>query len=522
MASNPTGADAIVVGAGPNGSIAALELARAGRKVLLIDAGPVLRDALFTGRPDRSDVFALRYQLFRLKLLVKGDRHRAFNKFIDQTTGELYVDRAQHPYVTAPGRDFAWPRVRAVGGRGHLWGRVILRYRDEDLARGGWPVSASELASYYGEVEQLLELHPRTLNPLEQQFADAVAARWPERIAQPNRVAGYAAQPLLPMARLALDTGNVELVPSTVAARLSFRSEREVDGVEVVDAVTGARRTIYAPLVVVAGSAFESVRLLLNSSTPHHPGGLGNHSGLLGTRILEHVMLSVLDELPASHRKAEPEYFHNPFHLNEEPHGFYIPSYLSSDCGTDPYGFGVQGTISANTGMVYVGAFGEIRASDRNRLRVDPAKTDANGIPVAAIDFEWSDGDLALYRRAHTDLGEMVDEFERGSGIKLRNPLSARIYHKLVTDRPVPGSNHESGGARMGTEASTSVTDPYGRVWSAPNVFVCDAALFPSLPPQNPTLTSMALTLRAMREAAGERPAPESGVSAANSVANAG
>ena len=179
-----------------------------------------------------------------------------------------------------------------------------------------------------------------------------------------------------------------------------------------------------------------------------------------------------------------------------------MPPYVDADNSADPHGFGVQGTISTDTGMVYVGAFGEIRASDRNRLSVDPAKTDAYGIPVASIDFEWSTDDLALYRRAHGDVGEMVGEFERSSGIKLRKPLSARLYRKLVTERPVPGSNHESGGARMGTDPSTSATDPYGRVWVAPNVFVCDSAVFPSLPPQNPTLTSMALTLRAIREAA--------------------
>jgi len=510
--------DAVVVGAGPNGSWAAKELAEGGLRVALIDAGPILRDALFSGQPDSADLFNPRYHLFRLKALLKGDRHRAFNKFIDRTTSELYLDRARHPYGTAAGNDFSWSRVRAVGGRGHLWGRVMLRFTEDQFHREGceWPIGVADLAPFYDEVETLLELggapsgtpdvpdgryvHDRELNELESAFRDAVAERWPHRRAVVNHVAEYAPAPLSPMLVAARATGNLELRPNTVAASLHHGRNGVIDGVHVVDTTTGERSVLRASFVVLGASAFETTRLLLNSSSDAHPDGVGNRHGLVGTRILEHIMASILDELPASAVRSDPQYVHNPFRLNEEPHGFYIPSYAQAE---EPefgeYGYGVQGTISTDTGLFYVGAFGETRPADRNRLRIDRSKVDRHGIPVADIDFAWSADDVALFERANRAVVEMTDEFQRASGIGLKSPMATRIYHKLVAERPTPGSNHECGGARMGSDPTTSVVDPNGRVWDVPNVVVCDTSVFPSIPQQNPTLTSMALAVRATR-----------------------
>jgi choline dehydrogenase-like flavoprotein len=343
-------------------------------------------------------------------------------------------------------------------------------------------------------------LHDRELNSLEEAFRDAVAERWPHRRAVVNHVAEYPPAPLSPMLVAARTTGNLELVPNTVAASLHHGLNGTIDGVNVVDATTGERSVLKAEFVVLGASAFETTRLLLNSSSDAHPDGVGNGHGLVGTRILEHIMASILDELPPSALRPDPHYRHDPFRLNEEPHGFYIPSYAQTE---EPefgeYGYGVQGTISTDTGLFYVGAFGETRPADRNRLRVDRSKVDRHGIPVAAIDFAWSADDIALFERANRAVVEMTAEFQRASGIGLKSPMATRVYHKLVAERPTPGSNHECGGARMGTDPATSVVDPNGRVWDAPNVVVCDTSVFPSIPQQNPTLTSMALAVRASR-----------------------
>ncbi len=520
--------DAVVVGAGLNGSWAAKELAQGGMRVVVIDAGPVLDEMLIARRPTPRDVFDPRYHLFRLKALLTGDRQTAFNKLMDARTSALYLKRSSDPYGTPSGRDFAWWRVRAVGGRGHLWGRVMLRVTDADLRREGfeWPISAADLAPHYDEVERVMELggapsgrpdvpdgvyvRPRRLNALEASFCDAVAARWPRRRAVVNHVAEYAPSPLSPMLEAALATGNAELRPSTIAASLLQGLGGAIEGVIVVDERTGRRSAIAAGHVVLAASAFETTRLLLNSASDAHPGGVGNGAGLLGARLLEHVVVGIGDKLPESVISADPRYHHNPFFLNEEPHGFYIPSFVQlEEPEHGAFGYGVQGTISPDTGIYYVGAFGEMRPSERNRLRVDTRRTDRHGVPVATIDFSWSPEDLALFQRESRAVAEMTAEFERATELRLQHPLATRLYEKLVSDRPIPGMNHECGGARMGADPATSVSDPRGRLWDAPNVLVCDSAVFPSLPPQNPTLTSMALAVRAARSLVGSKPARE-------------
>ena len=515
-------ADAIVIGAGLNGSWVAKELTCGGMKVALIDAGPILQNSMFAIDRLQADVFNPRYHLFRLTLLLRGETDRAINKFITRQTQKLFLDRRRDPYITPFGREFTWNRVRAVGGRGHLWGRVMLRMTDRQLSAPGfeWPLEYEDLAPYYTEVERMLEMggapslasgvpdgeyvHERSLHPLERQFCDAVLRRRPLRCAVVNHVAQYEPSPLSPMLRVALATGRLQLFPNkTVAILTASGAANLITGVTTVDTMSGAVESFQAPYVVLAASAFESVRILLNSRSEKFPNGVGNGNGLLGTRILEHMMVNISAQLPASMRAKNPTYRHNPFKLNAEPHGFYLPPFSHLEDRGTPYRFdyGVQGTISTDTGLFYLGAFGETVPSDANRLRLDATRKDRSGVPVASVDFSWGAEDLAMGKDAHRALAEMVETFCRDSGIKLKNPLTGRVYNMLAMNGPpVPGSNHECGGARMGRDPATSIVDPYNRIWEAPNVLVCDAACFPSIPHQNPALTTMALAIRAGRQ----------------------
>src|ERR1019366_7786944 len=246
-------ADAIVVGAGLSGSWVAKELTSGGMKVALIDAGPILPDSTFSIDRLQADVFNPRYHLFRLKLLLKGELDRARNKFINSQTHKLFLDRRRDPYVTPVDRDFSWLRVRAVGGRGHLWGRVMLRVTDRQLSAPGfeWPVRYEDLAPYYSEIERLLEMggaasntsevpdgeyiHERSLHPLEHQFCDAVVRRWPLRRAVINHVAEYEPAPLSPMLKGALGTGRLHLFPNkTVATLTTGGAANTITGVTTV------------------------------------------------------------------------------------------------------------------------------------------------------------------------------------------------------------------------------------------------------------------------------------------------
>ena len=513
--------DAVVVGAGLNGSWVAKELTSGGMKVALVDAGAILQEAEFIPARFQSNVFDLKYHLFRIKLLLKGDTDRAFAKFVTSQTSKLFLDRRSEPYLTPPEHDFLWMRVRAVGGRGHLWGRVMLRFTDRQLANSdfSWPMRYADLAPYYDEVEELMEMggapsqtpevpdgryiHERSLHPLETQFRDSVRRRWPDRHVVVNHVAGYAPGPMSPMLKLANETGRLFLQPSKVVTALSMSSNGVATGVTTVCTKSGAVETIRARYVILSASAFESVRILLNTKCERWPNGLSNDNGLVGTRILEHMTDGFLAALPISIRNKKPSYYFNPFKLNAEPHGFYIPPFLPAEKGGAGYrfGYGVQGTISTDTGIFFLCGFGETVPSDANRLRLSESKKDRFGVPVASIDFSWSAEDVAMWKDMRRALGEMTEAFCVDSGIKLEHPLADRARKKLVgRSIPVPGSNHECGGARMGLDPATSVVDSYNRLWGAPNVLVCDTACFPSIPQQNPTLTSMALAIRASRQ----------------------
>jgi choline dehydrogenase-like flavoprotein len=394
----------------------------------------------------------------------------------------------------------------------------MLRVTDRQLSTPGfeWPVRYEDLAPYFSEIERLLEMggaasslaevpdgeyvRERSLHPLEQQFCDAVVRRWPQRRAVVNHVAEYEPAPLSPMLRAALSTNRLHLFPNKVVASLTTdRSTNIVTGVRTVCATSKAIEFFRAPFVVLAACAFESVRILLNSRSEKFPNGVGNSNGLVGSRILEHVMVVVSGQLPASVRAKLPRYNENPFKLNAEPHGFYMPPFAHLENPGPRYRFdyGVQGNISSETGSIYLGAFGETVPSDTNRLQLDATEKDPFGVPRASIDFRWAAEDLAMWHDINYALADMIDLFQRESGIRLERPV---VYNVLAAGRlPAPGSNHESGGARMGHNPASSVVNPYNRVWDAPNVLICDSACFPSIPHQNPTLTMMALAVRASR-----------------------
>jgi choline dehydrogenase-like flavoprotein len=507
--------DAVVIGAGLNGSWVAKELTGGGMKVALIDAGSLLPSILFDqSSQSHSDPTAARNQIHRLKLLLSGDRQRAFNSAAQKETYQLFLSRSLHAYET-PMESFSWSRVRAVGGRGHLWGRVLLRFTDRELA-AGWPIRYSELAPYYSEVEELLRLggaasaletvpdgnyqYDRSLSSLEQRFCDSVSTRWPNRKAVVNHIAGYEPGPLSPMLEAAIRSERLLLVTGKIVSHLANIKRDSVE-IWTIDRNTQKKELWKAPLVFLAASAFESVRILLNSRCGRFPNGLGNDTGLLGRKIMEHVSLNVFQNLPPEFKSNQPSYLHNQFKLNSEPCGFYMPPFASfSRPDGSRVGYGVQGSISSNTGLFYIGSFGEASAPEANRLRLHPIKIDQFGVPQAVIEFHWDQLDLAMWRHMKESTLEMTEAFCADTGVRFRTPLGVRVRNLLVSGRrPIAGSNHEAGGAQMGMNPSSSVVRPDNRLWNADNILVCDSACFPSLPHQNPTLTSMALALRASR-----------------------
>jgi choline dehydrogenase-like flavoprotein len=138
-----------------------------------------------------------------------------------------------------------------------------------------------------------------------------------------------------------------------------------------------------------------------------------------------------------------------------------------------------------SAGYFWMRTFGEVLPRFENQVTVDPNKTDAWGIPVAHIACRYGENELKMAADQRGALREMVE----AAGLEVERAHS---------DPAPPGlSIHEMGTARMGSDPASSVLDPHNRAWDVPNLYVTDGASFTSGGSQNPTLTMMALTVRA-------------------------
>lgn len=488
--------DAIVVGSGATGGWAAKELAESGLRVALIEAGPSLAAA--EAPPSGAARQATQSRCYAY----------------DEATAHLFVDDVDNPYSTPEGEPFEWIRSRLVGGRMHLWGRTCLRMSDRELkaaaydgASADWPLSYADLAPYYDRVERFLRvcgtaeglpgipdgpfLAPPPPTRGERRFKAAVERRWGERTVTAARIAQAPPEATLEAAK---STGRLTLLADSVASRVVVdeRSGR-ARGVAFVERLSGREREVEGRVVVLCASAIESARLLLNSATDEHPEGLGNSSGLLGRYLIDHTYGIGLDGIVPQRSPRRGE---------RSSHGLLMPSFRNA--GADGAGFirgyGVElqahppagGRLEQLRGLgrpwggrFWMRTFGEALPRFENRVALDAAKTDAWGIPVAHIACRYGENEELMAADQLRSLTEMAEA--AGWEVEETHPRIA----------PPGLSVHEMGTARMGADPDGSVLNPHNQTWDVENLFVTDGACFASGGFQNPTLTMMALTVRA-------------------------
>jgi choline dehydrogenase-like flavoprotein len=466
--------DVVVVGAGAAGGWAAKELSERGLRVALLDAGPLVAAAEESGlerRPVQAENYAC-----------------------TEATAHLFADEVDNPYAVAPGTAFRWIRGRQVGGRLHVWGRTSPRMRDDEFkaaSRDGigddWPISAADLAPAYARVEEFLGVGTAPLVAAELAFAETVERRWPARVFEPTPWA--CREPARPL-QDALRTGRVTLLAETIAERvLVGPGGGRAVGVGVVDCRTGARYEVDGRAVVLCASALESTRLLLNSASADHPDGLANSSGALGRYLMDHTYGIAFDGLAPE----RPEEAYEPRgqggflagfrNLTEHRDGFHRGYAIEFQVTTRPrhakrFRRGVKDSF-------WMSAFGEVLPDPDNRVRLNPEQVDAWGIPTLLVEARRSENERAMARDQVATLQEMLD---------------AGGFEVIASEAELapPGSSaHEMGTARMGDDPTTSVLNAHNQAWDVPNLFVTDAACFTSSGHRNPTLTIMALTVRA-------------------------
>jgi choline dehydrogenase-like flavoprotein len=535
-------ADAIVVGSGATGGVAAMALAEAGLEVLVLEAGPELT-------PERAYGSEPLNSLRRLAHLSSGrNRIAANHPGYWKVNPDLYVDEQRNPYTTPPDRPFLWSRGRQVGGKSLTWGGITLRLSDHEFQaaeRDGhgrnWPIRHADLAPYYERLERLLRVHgerdglpqlpdgvfqpPLPLTPAEQHLRRCISrdldlplihsrgfalrrsadGPWPRSCSQGGALA------------LALATGRVRLQSNAVVSHVDVdRRTGRAAGVVVVDARSGERRREQARLVVLCASTIESVRLLLHSC---QVGGLEDVSGRLGLGLMDHISTSrffrIPDQPPAGASElsgAGSCFIPNTVNLAEAraiADGVDFLRGYGLWCGIQRFDPPALLKRHRSAAVGFLIGHGEVLAHDHNRVTLDPEQKDAWGLPVARIDCRWGENEARMVAHMQarmqavvTSAGGEIAPLHELFVMPLLEPL-VRNSLALAPGAAPPGYYiHELGGAAMAANEQDGVLNGWNQLWRTPNLLVTDGSCWPSAGWQSPTLTEMAVTWRACSHAA--------------------
>lgn len=540
--------DAVIVGSGATGGWAAKELCEAGLEVCMLEAGRQLNPA--TDFTEHKLPFDFKHRnrgniaKFRKSHPIQ---HRTYS--FEEGTAHMYVDERENPWTTPKKRPFWWIRGRHVGGRTIMWGRQSYRLSDYDFKAAShdgygddWPIEYADLKPYYDKVDEFigvsganegLEQLPdgKFLPPMAYTCAEhdfkRVADKMGRRVIMGRcavltkdhggrpachycgpchrgcRTRSYFSSPSSTLPAAAA-TGRFTLVTNAVVRHVVTNGEGKAEGVFYYDRETKKSDEVRGKVVILCASTLESTRIMFNSGGERFEGGLGNSSGVLGHYLMDHVYGVAL----WARYKGRPSGMK--MDGGVRPNGIYIPRFqnLKEKHGKFIRGYGFQGGESVQIaehaatipgfGKQYkqavrdheetpfmLGGFGEMLPRFENHCRLDDDKRDAWDIPVLHIDCKQGDNEAAMAE----DIMETGREMLEAAGAEITHTNSYR---------PPPGfAIHECGTARMGNDPKTSVLNSFNQTHDVKNVFVMDGGAFVSIGCQNPTLTMMALTVRA-------------------------
>ena len=537
--------DAVVVGSGATGGWAAKQLAEAGLKVALLEAGRAVTPKEFT---EHMPAYKLKFRDHSPEIVRTRPIQKQCYACMEYNY-EWFVNDLENPYSTPPGKPFTWQRLRILGGRSMVWGRQSYRMSDNDLkaaSRDGygddWPLSYADLAPYYDIVEKYVGisgaaegnemlpdgkfLPPMKMSCGEIQLRERVKAKFGYTVTI-GRTAiltqnhkgrlqchycgpcergcstfSYFSSPFTTV-KGALASGNCALITNAVVSHVNMdNAQNKASGVTYVDRLTRQVKEVRGKTVILCAQALESTRILLNSSTREYPNGLANSSGALGHYLMDHVVgggasgrLVDFKILPDANEPARPNGIYIPRFRNTPTsgkHPRFIRGYgfqggAGADFSFDAEGYGASFKKAVKEGVysISMGAFGESLARWDNYCEIDRDLKDAWGIPALRISMTHGDNERALMEDASATAAEMLE----AAGAK---------DIKVQANVEMPGmAIHELGTVRMGTDPKKSALNPYNQAHDVKNLFVMDGASFVSSACQNPTLSMMAITARA-------------------------
>ncbi|QHW34884.1 FAD-binding protein [Paenibacillus rhizovicinus] len=534
--------DAIVIGAGAGGSVAAATLAESGLSVLVIERGSWLR----YNEVGRDHL-----------------RNHRLSKY-GHNTGPSLTGNARtillpggEERITAPHDGDYHNNAMTVGGGTRVYGAQAWRFHPEDFrmatrygipdgsSLSDWPISYQDLAPYYERAEWEVGVsgdghaHPgRGKRDRPYPMPPLLGTKESERLAQGAAKLGWEAGPVPllinsverdgrpacarcgqcvgfacptnsknggqnTMLVRALASGNCDLICDAIVERIDTEGGRHATGVHLVQERDGAiqRRQVRAGHVVVAAGAIESARLLLNSASDAEPNGIGNRFGQVGRNLQGHVYAGaygVFDE--PIHDSSGPGVSIATLRFDHNSESGIIGGGLLANDFTrlplvhwyralapDAARWGSAGKETMRDSYLRTsqiqGPIQEIPNAD-SRVRLSATVKDRFGIPVAALSGNVHPESL----RSSALLAEQAEKWLWASG--------ARHVWRTRAGNGLSGGQHQSGTLRMGNDPETSVTDPTGRIHGYDNLWVSDGSVHVTNGGVNPVLTILALAFR--------------------------
>jgi choline dehydrogenase-like flavoprotein len=540
--------DVCIVGSGAGGGMAAYTLTKAGARVALLEAGqmwdPVKDGAMLKWPYDSPRRGA-------------STRERPFGEF-DGCIGGWQIDG--EPYTMAPGTRFDWWRARMLGGRTNHWGRISLRFGPYDFNRKSrdglgddWPITYEDVKPWYDEVDKLVGIfgsvenlpnepdgifHPPPVPRCYERLAGNAAKKLgltviPSRLSiitkplngrAPCHYCGQcnrgcmthsnfsSAYVLVPPAQ---KTGRLTLITDAMAREVTLGRDGLANGVSYVDKKTGTDKHISARIVVLAASACETARLLLNSKSSQFPNGLANSSGTVGKYLTDTTGTDVsgfipkmMDMPPHNEDGVGGMHIYMPWWLDNSkldfPRGYHIETYggrgvpsagFMGGIHRYPKGGGYGASLKEDYRRYYgatIGFSGRGEQIPNNDCycEIDPTVVDQYGIPVLRFHWKWTDHEYNQVKHMQETFRAIISEM----GGQASSPMPTKEEGYGIANG---GSIiHELGGARMGKDPTTSVVNANCQAHDVKNLFIADGAPFVSQADKNPTWTILALSMR--------------------------
>ncbi len=540
--------DAIIVGAGAGGGVAAALLAEAGRSVLLIERG-VERSYTDSGHRDH---------LRNHRLALYG--HNTGPDLVGNP--RVFVDQDGRERIVAPNEGAYQNLAANVGSGTFVYGAMVWRFHRDDFRMASlygvpegsslvdWPFDYEELAPWYERVEQELGVagdaarhshegsrtKPYPLPPLPTGPATDTLAAGAAKLGLRTTVPPLAvnSQPRDGRAACigcgscvgfpcpsnakngtqntfiprAMASGNCELLTGAMVHRLDTDVQGKVIGIQLTGH-DGTPMSLRSDTVILAAGAIETARLLLNSPTAAEPHGIGNNSDHVGRHLQGHVYPQAYGLFDHEvHGSTGPGVTIGTTDFNHGNDGIVGGGLLADDFVQPPilfwkaclppdlkrWGSAAHDFMRDNFGRVLkvTGPIHEI-PSPLSRVSIAPEVRDRWHMPVARLSGTIHAETLRTAKYMQQRAFDWLD----ASGALRRWGPEPRLG--------LSGGQHQAGTCRMGTDPAHSVTDTGGRVWGHDNLYICDGAVHPTNGGFNPVLTIMAMSYRTAAGVVGKR-----------------